>query len=85
MHSENKEELTDKEESPDKKESVDLSDIPLLEGDEEELREGKGIEILTPNKPLSRLSILLAQTKAGSSSYQLKNKFRQIKSFVSAQ
>ena len=84
VHSENKEESTDKEQSTDKKESVDLSDMPLLEGDEEEVREGKGIKILTPNKLLSRLPILLAQIKAGNNSYQLKNKTRQIKSFVSA-
>ena len=84
MHSENKEESTDKEQSTDEKESVDLSDMPLLESDEEEVREGKGIKILTPNKLLPRLPILLAQIKAGNNSYQLKNKIRQIKSFVSA-
>ena len=32
-----------------------------LEGNEEEVREGKGIDILTPNKLLFRLAILLAQ------------------------
>ena len=30
----------------------------LPEGDEEEVKEGKGIKILTPNKLLPRLSIL---------------------------
>ena len=64
----NKEEPTDKEESTDKKEkSVDLSDIPPLEGDEE-VKEGKGLKILISDKLLTRLSILLAQIKAGNNS-----------------
>ena len=41
-----------------------------LEGDEEELKEGKGLKILTPNKLLTRLLMLLTQIKAGSSSYK---------------
>ena len=48
----------------DKEEPVDLSDIPPLEGDEE-VKEGKGLKNLTPNKLLTRLPILLAQIKAG--------------------
>ena len=44
----------------------------------EELKEGKGLKILTSNKLLTRLSILLAQTKAGKHSYKLKNEIRQI-------
>ena len=57
-----------------------------LEGDEEEVKEGKGLKVLTPNKLLTRLSILLAQIKAGKNSYKLKNEVRQILylSFVSA-
>ena len=39
---------------------VDLSDIPPLNGDEE-VREIKGLKILTPNKLLTKLPILLAQ------------------------
>ena len=74
--SENKE-STDKEESADKEKSVDLSDMPPPEGDEE-VRKRKGIKILTPNKVLTRLLLLLAQIKAGSSSYKLKNEIRQI-------
>ena len=35
-----------------------------LESDEEEVKKGKGIKILTPNKLLTRLSVLLAQIKA---------------------
>ena len=53
----------------------DLSDMPPLEGDKEEIEEGKGlkeIKVLTPSKLLTRLPILLAQAKAGSSSYKLK-------------
>ena len=66
------------EESNDKKESVDLSDMPTLEGDEEEVQEGKGLKISTPNKLLTRLPILLAQIKAGITSNKLKKEIRQI-------
>ena len=66
-----------KEESADKEKSVDLSDMPPPEGDEE-VRKEKGIKILTPNKVLTRLLLLLAQIKARSSSYKLKNEIRQI-------
>ena len=52
--------------------------MPPLEGDEEEVKEGKRLKILTPNKLLTRLPILLAQTKAGNNSYNLKNEIRQI-------
>ena len=58
-------------ESTDEEESVYLSDMPPLEGDEE-VKEGKGLKILTPNKLLTRLPILLAQIKAGNNSYRLK-------------
>ena len=57
--------------STDEEESVYLSDMPSLEGDEE-VKEGKGLKILTPNKLLTRLPILLAQIKAGNNSYKLK-------------
>ena len=49
-----------------------------IEGDEEEINERKGLKILTLNKLLSRLPILLAQIKAGNNSYKLKNEIRQI-------
>ena len=42
-------------------------DLPPLEGNEE-VKEGKGLKILTSNKLLTRLPILLAQIKAGSNS-----------------
>ena len=54
----------------------ELDDLPL-EGDEE-VKEGKRIKILTPNKLLIKLPILLAQIKAGNNSYKLKNKIRKI-------
>ena len=43
--------------------------MSLLEGDGEEVKEGTGLKILTPNKLLTRLPILLAQIKAGNNSY----------------
>ena len=51
--------------------------MPLLEGDEG-VTEGKGLKILTPNKLLTRLPILLAQIKAGNNSCNLKNEIGQI-------
>ena len=52
--------------------------MPSLEGDEEDVKEGKGLKILTPNKLLTRLPILLAQIKAENNSCKLKNQIRQI-------
>ena len=43
-----------------KKELTDLSDIPPLEGDKEEVKKGKRFNILAPNELLTRLQILLA-------------------------
>ena len=45
---------------------------------EEEVKEGKGLKLLTPNKLLTRLPILLAQLHAGSNSYELRNEIRPI-------
>ena len=50
--------------------------MPSLESDEEELKEAKGLKVLTPNKLLTRLPILLARIKAGHNSYKLKNEIR---------
>ena len=50
--------------------------MPPLEG--EGVKEGKVLKISTPNKLLTKLPILLAQIKAVSDSYNLKNKIRQI-------
>ena len=71
MWSENEEESTDKEESED------LPPMPSLEPDEK-VKEGKGLKTLTPNNLLNKFPILLAQIKAGNSSYKLKNEIRQI-------
>ena len=38
----------------------------------------KGLNILTPNQMLSRLSISLAQLKSGNNSEKLKNEIRQL-------
>ena len=43
-----------------------------LEGDEK-VKEGKGLEILTPNKLLTRLPVLLTQIKTVINSRKLKN------------
>ena len=51
---------------------MNLSNIPSLEGNEEEVKEGKGFRLLT------RLPILLAQIKATKNSYKLKNQIRKI-------
>ena len=53
MWSENKEDSTGKEESADKRESIDLSDMPSLQGNKEEVREGKGIKTLTREKTIN--------------------------------
>ena len=44
----------------------------------EKSQEGEGLKILTPNQMLKRLSIALAQVKAGNNSESLLNEIRQI-------
>ena len=56
VQSENKEELTDKKE-------LTVPTMPPLEGDEEEVKEGKELTFLTLNKLLTRLPIILAHIK----------------------
>ena len=57
--------------------------MALLEGDEE-AKEGKGIQILTLSKLLTRLPISLEQIKAKNDSHKLKNENQEIStSFVS--
>ena len=41
-------------------------------------QQGSGLKILPPNQMLSRLSIILAQLKAGNNSEELKNEIRQL-------
>ena len=55
-----------------------LGNLPPLESDEDEVKEGKGIKCLILNKLLTRFPILLAQIKAGNNLYKLKNKIRKI-------
>ena len=50
--------------------------MPPLEG--EEVKEEKGLKVLTPSKLLTRLPILMAQIKSGNNSYKLKNEIRQM-------
>ena len=50
--------------------------MPPLEGNEG--KEEKGLKVLTSNKLLSRLPILLVQIKAGNNSYILGNEIRWI-------
>ena len=56
--------------------------MPELESEESAAerrnQEGKGIKVLTTNQMLSRLSISLAQLKAGNNSEKLKNEIRQL-------
>ena len=52
--------------------------MPPPEGDEEKVKEGKIMKILTPNKLLTRPPVILAQMKAENNSYKLKNEIRQI-------
>ena len=68
------------EELPDttRKSDKEKSDILPLEGDEEEVRERKGLKTLTPNKLLARLPILKVQIQSGNNSYKLKYEMKQI-------
>ena len=61
----------------DEEEIDDIPPLAPLEGDEE-VKEEKGLKILTPNKPLIRLSVLLTKIKAGNNFSELKNKIKQI-------
>ena len=44
---------------------------------------GKGLKVSTPNKLLTRLTILLPQIKAGNNSDKLKNEIEQIQYLLS--
>ena len=58
-------------EGDDSDKFIDIPDISLLEADEEELKERKGLKILTPNKLLTRFPILVAQIRGENNSYKL--------------
>ena len=61
----------------------DIPPMRPLEVDKEEVKEGKWIKVLTPNKLLNRLQVLLAQIQAGNSSYKLKKNQTNAIYFVS--
>ena len=48
-----------------------------VEGNEK-VKKVKVLQILTPNKLLTQLSVLLAKIKAGNTSYKLKKEIRKI-------
>ena len=48
------------------------------EGSAAQEQKGKGLKILTPKQMITKLPILLAQSKAGNNSQKLKNDIRQI-------
>ena len=51
--------------------------MPAIEGDEE-VKEGKGLNMFTPSKLWTRHLVLLSQIKAGNNSSKLKNEIRKI-------
>ena len=61
-----KEKLTDatSKESIDEENLIYVVSMLPLEGNKEEVKEGKRNKILTPNKLLARISILLAEIKS---------------------
>ena len=50
----------------------------ILNFTSKEQKSGKGFKILTPEQMVSRLSMTLAQLKAGNNSKKLKNEIRQL-------
>ena len=61
-------------------ENVSYSDSEqdFFDSEFSDTKEGKGLQILTPDQMLSRLPITLAQLKAGNNSENLKNEIRQL-------
>ena len=59
---------------------INIADLPPLEPEEEasKSQKGQGLNIMTPKQMIVRLSILLAQLKAGNNSQKLKNEIRKI-------
>ena len=64
--------------SDEKEKPADSSSMPPLKSDQGEIKEGKGLKILTPNKLYTRLQVLLSQMLSGNDSCKLKNKIRRI-------
>ena len=67
-------------EKPDK--ILEIVEGILIFNRENREQQGLGLKIWTPNQMLSRLSITLAQLKAGNKSENLKNKIRQLLYFL---
>ena len=53
-------------------EAIDIPDMPPLEGDEEEMKEGKWLKILTPKKLLTRLDSIISTYKSWKQFIQIK-------------
>ena len=67
------------DEQPDEhSETTDTPDLESKESAAQEEQSAKGLKILTPNKTVSRLTITLAQLKAGNNSEKLKNEIKQL-------
>ena len=59
-----------------------MSDLESEESAEQKRNQrGVGLQILTPDQMLNRLSIILAQLKAGSNSEKLKNEIKATVAF----
>ena len=56
---------------------VEISE-KILKFNEQQQQSGKGLQILTPQQMLSRLSVTLAQLKAGNKSEKLENEIRKL-------
>ena len=54
------------------------SEQDFFDSEFSDTKEGKGLQILTPDQMLSRLPITLARWKAGNNSENLKNEIRQL-------
>ena len=67
-----------RQESDKQPDMKNMSDLEREESAAQEEQSAKGLKILTPNQMLSRLSISLAQLKAGNNSEKLKNEIRQL-------
>ena len=69
----------EKQESNEEPDTTDMLELESEEYVEERRnRQGRGLEILTPDQMFSRLPIILAQLKAGNNSQKLKNEIGQL-------
>ena len=69
----------EKQQSDEEPDTTDMSDLESEESaTERRIKKGQGLKTLTTNQMLSRLTITLAQLKAGNNSEKLKNEIRQL-------